>query len=166
MFQRYQSRTYRYVGVRMVRVVQYDSVWNEPRQPRKPSAGSGRAARCARSLCSRACVAVLPGPGLALSIHQEIGFPAGCPWRTERASGARRPPGDASTEGTERPKRAASRGAPSAARAFEVYTSSQTFTHAFVPYTPCTDRFSIAEYKVCEPLYDTLAGSINRRASG
>ena len=44
----------------------------------------------------------------------------------------------------------------SAARAFEVRTSSQTLTRTFVLYIPCIDLFSIAEYRVCEPLYDTL----------
>ena len=49
------------------------------------------------SLRCGACVAVLPGPGLALSVHQATGFPACCPWWTERASGGRRCPDDAST---------------------------------------------------------------------
>ena len=68
-------------------------------------------ARCARSLCSRACpgrlpsvavrrsphsvrltVAVLPGPDLALSVRQGADWSTGCPWRTERASGARGAP--------------------------------------------------------------------------
>ena len=44
-------------------------------------------------------------------------------------------------------------------RAFEVHTSSQQPLPQTVPYTPCTDRFSIAEYKVCEPLYDALVHS-------
>ena len=61
------------------------------------------------SLRCSACVAVLSGAGLALSLRQAIDFLTGCPWRTERASGARRCPDLASREGPEvpRPARAA-----------------------------------------------------------
>ena len=119
---------------------------------------------------------MLPGPGLALSVHQDTGWSTGGPWRTERASGARWCPDDGEPNEVRRTSdddrressgtstravraRAASRGAPSAARAFEGRTSSQQSLSRTVLYAPCTDRFSIAEYKVCEPLYDALVHS-------
>ena len=76
---------------------------------RKPSAGFGPGTRCARSLRSRACIVRVPEAGLALSVHQDAGWSTGCPWWTERASGARRCPDPASREGPEvpRPARAA-----------------------------------------------------------
>ena len=52
----------------------------------------------------------------------------------------------------------------SAARAFEVRTPSQTLTRVFVPYTAYLDRFGMAEYRVCGPLYDTLGSTAHHRA--
>ena len=51
-------------------------------------------------------------------------------------------------------------------RAFEGRTSSQQLLPRTVPYTPCTDRFSIAKYRVYELLYDTLCRSAGRQALG
>ena len=76
-------------------------------------------------------------------------------WWTERASGARSLPDDASTAGR-RPRSAASPGGSSAARAFEVCTSSQTLTRTYVPYAACTERYMRVGNKPCKLLYDTF----------
>ena len=85
----------------------------------------------------------LPGAGLALSVHQAAGGSTGCPWWTERASGARRCPDPASTVGSNATEaRSAGRGAPSAARAFEGTISSHYSPPRTVPYARALSRFA------------------------
>ena len=108
------------------------------------------------SLRCGAYVVVLPGPGLALSVRQDTGFPAGSPWWTERASGGRRCPDDASTAANVVSEAHSESRRPSAVRAFEVVEDSfhlRTLDRS-TSYTPCTDQFSIAEHRICEPLYE------------
>ena len=177
----------------VIRVIQRNRAWNDPRQPRKPSRRS-TAPGLAALLTPLRC---LPRPGgidrrspfqSARSPSDPPAVPSGLKGRGPRggfaatarggrlcrppapgspafaapcaaSSGERRSPGDASTAANAVSEARSEPRDWSRPRAFEGIISSHYSPPRAVPYTPCTDRFSITEYRVNEPSYDTLSYS-------